>query len=124
MMTPDRKATGRRGEKLAARLLKKKGYRILQRNYSSPYGEIDIIALQKGVLVFIEVKARADAGFGRPELAVSETKRRRISRIALDYVRKKRIEGRDVRFDVVSVLLAPDAEPEIEIFEDAFPLAL
>ena len=121
-MNPDRKATGQRGEKIAARHLKKHGYRILQRNYSCPLGEIDLIASKSGTIVFVEVKTRTKQGFGPPELSVSHQKQCRISRIALDYARRKRIEGCNARFDVVSVLLSPDSEPVVELFEDAFPL--
>ncbi len=121
-MGPDKKATGYRGEEIAARYLKKHGYRILQRNYSCPLGEIDLVASKRGTLVFVEVKTRTESGFGPPELSVGHRKRRRISSIALDYARRKGIKECNARFDVITVLLPPDSEPVIELFEDAFPL--
>ena len=72
-----------RGEAQAARLLKKMGYKILEQNYRTPLGEIDIIAREKKTLVFVEVKARASTGYGHPKLAVTPAKQRRISMAAL-----------------------------------------
>lgn len=94
---------GVQGEERAAALLKKKGYRILEKNYRSPFGEIDIVAENKGFLVFIEVKRRTSSSFGDALEAVNKDKRRRIVRSALFYLKAHRCPDRRVRFDVVGI---------------------
>ncbi|MBI5306844.1 MAG: YraN family protein [Planctomycetes bacterium] len=117
----DKKAIGAEGERLAVRFLKKKGYKILQRNYRSKGGEIDIICYDHGCIVFVEVKTRFSDAYGAPELAVNETKRRQIIKTASHYTAQKKIEGVDLRFDVVSIFHSPDAKcPTITLFQNAF----
>jgi putative endonuclease len=94
---------GREGEQLAARWLEGKGFRILERNYRNRLGEIDIVADDGGVIVFIEVRAlKASAGHS-PEETVGWKKQQRISRTAQAYIQYKRLEDRPARFDVVAV---------------------
>ena len=116
-----KKAIGAEGERIAVRFLKKKGYKILQRNYRSKGGEIDIICYDHGCIVFVEVKTRFSNAYGAPELAVNEAKRRQIIKTASHYTAQKKIEGVDLRFDVVSVFHSPDAKrPAITLFKNAF----
>jgi putative endonuclease len=111
----------KKGEALAGKLLKKRGYKILKRNYVSKYGEIDIVAYDKGTISFVEVKTRQSENYGPPELAVTKEKRKRIIRTALNYLVKNHIEDIDYRFDVVSILFKEnDNKPDIELFESAF----
>ena len=111
----------KKGEALAAKLLKKRGYKILKRNYVSKYGEIDIIAYDKGTISFVEVKTRQSENYGPPELAVTKEKRKRIIRTALNYLVINHIEETDCRFDVVSILFKEnDNKPNIELIESAF----
>ena len=111
----------KKGETLAGKLLKKRGYKILKRNYVSKYGEIDIVAYDKGTISFVEVKTRQSENYGPPELAVTKEKRKRIIRTALNYLVKNHIEDIDYRFDVVSILFKEnDNKPDIELFESAF----
>jgi len=111
----------KKGEALAGKLLKKRGYKILKRNYVSKYGEIDIVAYDKGTISFVEVKTRQSENYGPPELAVTKEKRKRIIRTALHYLSKNHIEEIDCRFDVVSILFKEnDNKPDIELFERAF----
>jgi len=111
----------KKGEALAGKLLKKRGYKILKRNYVSKYGEIDIVAYVKGAISFVEVKTRQSENYGPPELAVTKEKRKRIIRTALNYLVINRIEDIDCRFDVVSVLFKENNDkPDIELFENAF----
>ena len=111
----------KKGEALAARLLKKRGYKILKRNYVSKYGEIDIVAYDKGTISFVEVKTRQSENYGPPELAVTKDKRKRIIRTALNYLVINHIEETDCRFDVVSILFKEnDNKPNIELIESAF----
>ena len=111
----------KKGEALAGKLLKKRGYKILKRNYVSKYGEIDIVAYDKGAISFVEVKTRQSDNYGPPELAVTKEKRKRIIRAALNYLVKNHIEDINCRFDVVSILFKEnDNKPDIELFENAF----
>ncbi len=84
-------------------------------------GEMDIIAREKDTLVFIEVKTRTSREFGPPQLAVNAWKQRQLSKVALNYLKEKRLEEVKARFDVVAILLAGEEE-EIELIKDAFDL--
>ncbi len=114
--------TGNRGEELAICHLRKLGYRIVERNYRCPLGEIDIVAKDKDAIVFVEVKSRKTEEFGDPELAVGKEKQKKISRVSLYYLEKKRHSPRDARFDVVAVKILPSGT-EIRLIRDAFELA-
>jgi putative endonuclease len=114
--------TGTRGESLAVKALKKKGYKILEKNYRSYLGEIDIIARDGDVLAFVEVKARRTDRFGDPKLAVTAHKQRKISMVALQYLKETDQMDKGARFDVVAIRLLP-GKPEIEIIKNAFELA-
>jgi putative endonuclease len=120
-MTRNRLALGKKGEELAAAKLTAMKYRILERNYRCPLGEMDIIAREKGSLVFVEVKTRATRDFGGPAAAVHEKKQRQLSRVALLYLNHKKIRGVPARFDVVAVDLS-GFEPKIEVIQNAFDL--
>ena len=91
------------GERVAAEHLTTSGYRILARNWNGPRGEIDIIAELDGVLVFVEVKARASRSFGTPEAAVTGAKQRSLQRTAWGYLEAQGAEHRSWRIDVVAV---------------------
>jgi putative endonuclease len=110
---------GALGEDLAAAHLKKAGYVILERNYRCPVGEMDIVARDGDVLVFVEVKSRRSGTFGEPEESVGPGKQRRLTRISLQYLNQKRLHDEKCRFDVVSVRMDPSGT-RIEIFRDAF----
>jgi putative endonuclease len=112
--------TGRRGEDLAAEYLKLRGYRIIERNYRCPFGEIDIVARQGEAIVFIEVKTRRSARFGDPQQSVTLEKQKRISRISLDYLQKKRLYPCNARFDVVAVRMHGE---DAGLIQNAFDIA-
>ncbi len=114
-----RRRLGDQGEDLAAAALKKQGYKILERNYVTPLGEIDLIARQGQTVVVVEVKTRKSTRFGSPQEAVSATKQQRLRRLADYYLKDKRLAGTPVRFDVVAVTLA-EGEPQVEIIQNAF----
>jgi len=114
-----RRQMGDHGEDLAASALQQQGYKILERNYVTPLGEIDLIARQGKVLVVVEVKTRKSARFGSPQEGVSAAKQARLRRLADYYLKAKRLTGSPVRFDVVAVTMAGD-EPRVEIIQDAF----
>ncbi len=116
----DSKELGREGEKLACRFLRRKGYRIKERNYCSSLGEIDIVAWDKGTMAFVEVKTRKTNEYGYPQDAVTRSKQQRMRRVALTYLKKSRWE-RDCRFDVVSILVDSEGKvAAIELIKDAF----
>jgi putative endonuclease len=121
-MSDHKQRAGRSGEDLAAEHLDRRGYRILHRNFRTREAEIDIIARHRGVIVFVEVKARRGRGYGHPKWAVTPAKQRRISMAALSYLKKKRLMDARARFDVVTIQ-SMDAEPRIEVFANAFELA-
>jgi putative endonuclease len=123
-VTRERLHFGKEGEKAAVKFLKKKGYRIIEKNYRNKSGEIDIVAEQDQVLVFVEVKSRAGGEYGEPLEAVTPHKQRKIGRVARGFVAQHRIENRDCRFDVVGIKGSPN-EPktwEVELAQDAFRL--
>ena len=117
----EKKELGKKGEEIAIRFLKKKGYRILLRNYVCKMGEMDIIARERDTLVFVEVKTRTSIAFGPPQLAVNLTKQMQLSKVALNFLKEKKLEDVKARFDVVAILLRPKGE-EIELIKDAFEL--
>jgi putative endonuclease len=118
-VTVARQALGKLGEELAVAELQRLGYAITARRYRTPCGEIDIVADDRGTLVFVEVKARADAEFGTAAEAVTPWKQRRLARMARDYLTRERIVDRPCRFDVVAIML-DHAEASIEVFQNAF----
>ncbi|MFN3740871.1 MAG: YraN family protein [Thermodesulfovibrionales bacterium] len=112
---------GLKGEALAISYLKKKGYKILEKNYRTKFGEIDIIASKDDVVVFIEVKTRSTDAFGAPEESVTTEKQERIKKAALYYLKNLRTIPA-LRFDVISILypVKLKQEPQIEHIEHAF----
>ncbi len=102
--------------------LKRRGYRILVQNYRNRLGEIDIIAMEGDVVVFVEVKARRSHRFGNPKCAVTPDKQRKISLVALSFLKETgRMSGR-ARFDVVAIDSSRET-PSVEIVQNAFSLA-
>ena len=113
---------GEKGESLAAWYLKKNGYKIIEQNYRTQLGEIDIIAKEKKTIVFVEVKARRSMRFGNPKWAVTPKKQRKISMVALYYLKTTNQTSAKARFDVVAITSNRD-QPQIEIVKNAFELA-
>ena len=109
-----KKVLGRKAEELTAKYLKKQGYKLIARNYTTPYGEADIIAFKEGYYCFVEVKARESDAFGLPAEAVDERKRERYRRMAAYFCMTKKTEV-PIRFDIASVF-----EGRLEYFENAF----
>ena len=122
-MTEKTKTLGKKGEDIAAAFLEKKGYNILFRNYKCSFGEIDIIAKHKKILSFIEVKTRSTKKYGLPQQAVTPAKQTKISRVALEFVQRYKMENRAARFDVVSVQYL-NGGYEVDLIENAFELAV
>jgi len=106
--TATRGAIGRYGEEMAIEHLKRQRYRILERNYRKPFGEVDIIASDKETVVFIEVKTRQSTRFGTPFEAVDIRKQRQISRVAQEYLQTHGTTDVSARFDVIAVRVDRD----------------
>lgn len=119
MLDPTRQELGILGENLAVEALTAKGYAILARRHRSRYGEIDIIAERRPLIVFVEVKLRTTDLFGEAFEAIPRWKQRRIISVALDYLSTHDLLDRPVRFDVAAIDRC-DQTLTVEIIEDAF----
>ncbi|MBA3426721.1 MAG: YraN family protein [Rubrobacteraceae bacterium] len=115
----NRKKIGDRGEDLALQYLVRQGYTLVERNYRTRYGELDLILRHGDTLVFVEVKLRRGTGFGDPLEAVTEHKQATIRAIAEQYLAEEQPEFEQARFDVVGILAA-GASWRIEHVADAF----
>jgi putative endonuclease len=114
------KAVGSKGEDLAVQYLKRKGFKVIERNYHCSAGEIDLIAREGKTLVFVEIKARSSSEFGLPQDAVDRFKQRKMIEAARYYLAERHLtEDIPARFDVVAIHLKP-AGPQIELIKDAF----
>ncbi|TAN39307.1 MAG: YraN family protein [Nitrospirae bacterium] len=109
---------GRDGEEAALVFLKKTGYTIIDTNYKTVFGEVDIIARDRGVTVFIEVKARSSIAFGHPFEAVTRKKQEKLKKLALFYMKQKKKEL-PLRFDVLSINIS-GGKTSIDHIRDAF----
>ena len=122
-MTQHRQSLGESGENLAVRELTALGYAILERRYRTRHGEIDIIAEHEGTIVFVEVRARATAEFGRAAESVTDAKKRKVTAMAVDYLARHHLTNRPCRFDVVAIDDALNSAPEITVYPNAFDAA-
>lgn len=113
---------GRRAEAAAALYYQKRGCRLLAHNYRTRMGELDLVLLDGGVLVFAEVKARSrpQGGWGSPGEAVGPEKRRRLLLAARQYLRDSPCSELPARFDVVEVTPAPGGGLAVHCIRDAF----
>jgi putative endonuclease len=118
-MSTARRQLGSEGERLAEDLLRRQRYTIVERNYRCRLGEIDLIALEGTVIVFIEVKARTQPGTGSPFEAVSARKQQQVARAAQHYLTTHRLHDRAARFDVVGVWWENDGL-RCELLRNAF----
>jgi putative endonuclease len=113
------KTLGEQGERLAATWLQRRGYRVVERNYRSRLGEIDLVCRHGGELVFVEVKTRASSEFADPVESVTAAKQRKLRRLAEEYVISRRLEDADVRFDVLGVTVESNP-PAFDHIKGAF----
>lgn len=120
IMPPDpRQSLGILGETLACAELCRRGYSILARRYRTRFGEIDIVARDGDVTVFVEVKARHGNDFGDGAESVTAWKQRRIAKMAVDFLARHRLHDRPCRFDVVAVDISAGS-PRIDVYVSAF----
>ena len=112
---------GNRSERAAARFLRRLGCRILARNYRCPHGELDLVAEQGGCIIFVEVRSTGGDDPERPALSVDDAKQRRLTRLALHYLRQNHLLDRPARIDVITVTWpANQREPRIDHYPQAF----
>jgi putative endonuclease len=112
---------GTRSERAAARFLRRAGYRILARNLSGPLGEIDLVALDGRCIVFVEVRSTGGDDPARPAESVDDRKQRRLTDLALDFLRRNRLLNHSARFDVLAISWpAGRREPTIVHHRQAF----
>jgi len=121
-MTKERISLGKFGEDLARERLKDLGYRILKTNYRCSLGEVDLVARDGDVLVFVEIKTRKSESLGQIKEVVNRRKQAQLSKVALAYLKSNNLWGSKARFDVVAIRLI-GGKKEIEIIQNAFELA-
>ena len=121
-MTLARIKSGKSGEKLAVSYLQGEGYKIIERNYRTKLGEIDIIADCKGCTCFVEVRAKNSPAFGLPEETILKKKQRQISKAALAYIKRFKLGDKSCRFDVVCIEGVESLNPQIRLIKNAFDL--
>ncbi|MCM8780042.1 MAG: YraN family protein [Candidatus Omnitrophica bacterium] len=120
-MFRDNSDLARIGEELAVEFLKKKDYKILERNFRTILGELDIIAKDKETICFIEVKTRSSDKFGLPQESIDRLKQRKLSQAAMIYLKDRNLLQKPARFDVVSVL-NPQQDLKIDLIQNAFEI--
>jgi putative endonuclease len=109
---------GEMGEKTAVQFLRRKGYRIIARNFSCRLGEIDIIARREKTTVFVEVKTRSSRAFGLPQESITKEKIKHLRRCAQFYIKSHAGSEENFRFDVVSIISGNC--PQIQLIQNAF----
>jgi len=114
-----KKSFGDEGEKLAKKYLKDQDYEIIDSNFRTRFGEIDVIARDGDVWVFCEVKARRGIAYGLPEEAVTFRKQNKIVHAALNYIREKKLGEISWRVDVISIIMPVDKKPKIKLNKNA-----
>lgn len=119
-LRPSRQDIGQEGEALAERELRARGFAILARRYRTRFGEIDIVALDRGVVVFVEVKARRTGRFGEAAECIPIAKRRRIAAMALEYLVWSGRLDEPCRFDVVAIDGIGSTAPNLRVISNAF----
>jgi len=118
-MARGNRRAGDRGEEIALRHLLAGGYELVERNYRTRYGEIDLILHHGDCLVFVEVKLRRGTAFGEPVEAVTPRKQHTIRSIAEQYIAERELEFEEVRFDVIGILDS-GVDPTVRHIEGAF----
>mgnify|MGYP006271709997 CR=1 FL=1 len=104
---------GTKGEECASQYLQDLGYQILDRNWRTKRGELDIVAMRESTLVFCEVKTRTSKVCGLPSESVSKTKIQHLKTVALEWLNSNQVNRSGIRFDVIAVLIEPTTAPQI-----------
>ena len=117
---PEHLITGRQGEKIALKFLRKQKMRLLKKNFRSGKGELDLVMQDGPELVFVEVKTRSNEGRYAAETAVDREKQKMVIKTARHFINRYRLHKHPCRYDIVAVVLQPDSKPEIRHTKDAF----
>lgn len=123
MTLNDQQTLGRSGEDIAVAYLARARYKVLERNFRTKCGEVDIIAREGKTLVFIEVKTRRNLSYGCPQLAVTRFKQKQISKAALLYLAANKLTETAARFDVIAISLSDYEKAQVDHIKNAFDLA-
>jgi putative endonuclease len=119
MKTPHRQSIGRMGESLAVAFLEKKGYAIIERNYRTPHGEIDLIVNRDKLIAFVEVKTRASNSLGPPEISITPRKIEHMRNAAEYFIQQHPEMANDWRIDAITIQLNTNqSAPLIDHFEN------
>jgi putative endonuclease len=113
-----RKQTGRQGEEMAASYLQEKGYRVIERNWRCPIGELDLVAVDGDVLVFVEVRTRSGVRFGLAEESITPAKQSRLIELAESYLQEKSLSAQLWRIDVIAMQMGSGL-PQVKHIENA-----
>jgi len=113
---------GKRGEDIAAKALRRRGYKLLGRNVQLGRNEVDLIARDGDTIVFVEVKTRRSAGVAEPEDNITMEKQKRLSRAARIYMDRDNDPHAYYRFDVVSVVIPEKGRPDVTVYQNAFEM--
>ncbi|OPY58193.1 MAG: hypothetical protein A4E55_01088 [Pelotomaculum sp. PtaU1.Bin035] len=120
-MTIQRKLLGRQGEETAAQYLEKNGYSILCKNYRCRFGEIDVVAMDGDILVFVEVRSNSGDQFGLAEESITGRKQGKLRKLAWQYLKKAGKTNCECRFDVIAILFDGESKVKrLEHIENAF----
>ena len=119
-MNDKRHQMGRENEQLAATYLRQNGYTIIQHNFRTQQGEIDIIAQDNNTIVFVEVKSRSSTHFGHAVQALTHKQQIRLSKTALTYLHLNQLKNHSARFDVVAIQKDPQNGTDIRLIKNAF----
>ena len=119
-MTFIRKILGRLGEDESVQFLKNSGYEILERNYQTRFGEVDVIAQDQGTICFVEVKTRQSLQAGLGQEAVSKLKQKKMIRVAQEYIMRRNIKNIGLRFDVLALQVKEGQRVSFELIKNAF----
>lgn len=123
MVSFPRRDLGRKGEDEAERYLRRKHrYRVVERNYTCRWGELDLVCLDGNTLVFVEVRSSGVGGFEGPAESVNERKQRQIIKAAQSYIQRKRLREVSMRFDVLGIEFRAGGRPRFALFQNAFEL--
>ena len=115
---------GNRSERAAAKYLRRQGYRIVARNYACPHGELDLVAVDSGCIVFVEVRSTGTEDALKTAASVDDLKQRRLTKLALHFLQRHRLLGHPARFDVLILSWPTDRrEPAIQHYRNAFEAA-
>ena len=117
-----KKLLGNQGERLAAKFLRKQGFKIIARQYKTRMGELDLIARDRDVIVFVEVKTRRSDSAGHPVEAITPAKQKKLTQLALAFLKLHDLLEHSARFDVVTIYWKDgEKTPTVEHFPNAFP---